>query len=146
MNAPVYAPCSGITTSTGLFGSMCEIATPRRQPISARLDAIAAAITTITAWLRIWFRTVGTKNSVSRVEAAFEGNNCRGSRAGCNRDGLLQAARLPLKLLDEGLPMNLGNFPCWKTIFKSRMPVIEATDADKTSQLSDPVIHLSRAS
>jgi hypothetical protein len=78
--------------------------------------------------------------------SGFEGNNCKGSRAGCNRRGVLQAARLPLKLLDQGVRMNLGNFPCWKTIFKSRMPAIEATDADKTSQLSDPVIYLSRAS
>src|SRR5205823_10730885 len=70
MKAPVYAPCSGIATSTGPFGSTCETATPRRQPISAKLDAIAAAITIKTAWLRIWFRTVRTKNGVSRVEAA----------------------------------------------------------------------------
>src|SRR5207248_10854904 len=70
MNAPVYAPCSGIATSTGPFGSTCATATPRRQPISAKLDAIAAAITTKTAWLRIWFRTVRTKNGISRVEAA----------------------------------------------------------------------------
>ncbi len=78
--------------------------------------------------------------------SGFEGNNCRGSRAGCNRRGVLQAARVPLQLLDQGVRRNLGNFSCWKTILNSRMPVVEAADADKTSQLSDLVIHLSRAS
>jgi hypothetical protein len=78
--------------------------------------------------------------------SGLEGNNCRGSRAGCNRGGVLRGGTLPLQLFDQGAHRNLGNFSCWKTIFKSRMPVIEATDADKTCQLSYPVIHLSRAS
>jgi len=78
--------------------------------------------------------------------SGFEGNNCRGSRAGCNHGGILQAARLPLQPLDQAVRVNPGNFPCWETIFKSRMPVIEATDADKTCKLSDPVIHLRRGS
>src|SRR6266536_6665392 len=85
------------------------------------------------------------KKGVSRVEAASKAITVEAAVPAsivarfCGR-------RPPLQLFDQGVGGNLGNFPCWKTIFNSRMPVIEATDADKTSQLSDPVIHLSRAS
>jgi hypothetical protein len=83
---------------------------------------------------------------VSRIEAASKAITVKAVVPAAIVVGVLQAARQPLPLLDQGVRRNLGNFSCWKTIFKSRMPVIEATDADKTCQLSYPVIHLSRAS
>jgi hypothetical protein len=41
--------------------------------------------------------------------------------------------------------MNLAIFLDWKTIVESRIHMIEATDADKTPHLFDPVFHLSRS-
>jgi len=38
--------------------------------------------------------------------------------------------------------MNLGNFLDWKTILESRIPMIEAHDANKTPHLFDPAGYL----
>src|SRR5437879_4877768 len=86
------------------------------------------------------------KMVVSRVEAASKAITVEAAVPAAIMVGFCRRHAWHYRPLDQAVRVNPGNFPCWETIFKSRMPVIEATDADKTCKLSDPVIHLSRAS
>jgi hypothetical protein len=61
----VYAPCSGIATSTGALGSTRSIAAPRRHPLSGKLDAINTTTSAKTASVRIRVRKFAVKHEVS---------------------------------------------------------------------------------
>src|SRR5262249_51923870 len=57
---------------------------------------------------------------------------------------VLHATRVPLQAFNLCVRMNLAIFLDWKTILESKIPMIEATDADKTSNLLGPAGRISR--